>query len=173
MILIIKTQNWIPGGLCVRMSTEMPLRPGLCIAVAVRSASLYLRSCSAQLQFFRNRQQDKFLDIYLETYCTYITIRCDFLCPWCSDICLNAVTALQELLPGTGHWSSHGVLSYKQLIANLGITSITALSWSIWPLYLNVPRISFTLQARCLGNTWDSIQNSHRDTGRHCKDQVK
>lgn len=171
-MLIIKTQNWIPGG-CVRMSTEMPLHPGHHIALAVRSAIFYLRSCSAQLQFFRNRQQDKFLDIYLETYCTYITIRWVFLCPWCSGICLNAMTALQELLPGAGHWSSHGVLSYKWLIGNLRITSITALSWSIWPLYLNVPRISFTLQARCLGNTWYSVLNSHRDTGRECKDQVK
>lgn len=39
------------------------------------------------------------------------------------------------------------------------------MSWSVWPLYLNVPRISFTLQARWLGNPWGSVLSSYRVQG--------
>lgn len=45
------------------------------------------------------------------------------------------------------------------------------MSCSVWPLYLNVPRISFTPQARWLGNPWSSVLNSCRMQGHRHKVQ--
>ena len=57
------------------------------------------------------------------------------------------------------------VVPYEWFIGNLRIISIIEVSWSVWPLYLNVPRISFTLQVRWLRSPWGSVLNSYRVQG--------
>ena len=63
------------------------------------------------------------------------------------------------------------IVSYECVTGNLRIISIIEVSWSVWPLYLHVPRISFTLQARWLGNSWGSVLSSYGVQGNRHKVQ--
>lgn len=65
----------------------------------------------------------------------------------------SKINLLSELLRETDQWLSKGAF-ISWLIGNLAKISFIEVSWSVWPLYLNVPRISFILQARWSGNPW-------------------